>query len=94
MRTLAGALVVTLLSLGGCEQAQQGFDDGFNNAFAKNAKASCVSTAAKSGASPDVIEPYCTCFVAEVTAWPMKEKMQFDPTSEKLAQVVEKCRPK
>jgi hypothetical protein len=83
---------LALIALSACGNAQ--FEEGFNKAFEKSTKESCVSSAAKTGAPADQIEPYCTCFVGQLSALSTQQKMKLNPSSPELKAAVEACRPK
>jgi hypothetical protein len=92
MKYATSGALIGLLMLAACGNAQ--FEKGFNEAFEKSARESCMSSAAKSGAPADQIAPYCTCFVDQLKGLSAQEKMKLDPNSPKVAQAVEACRPK
>jgi hypothetical protein len=92
---MSKALLRSLLlcaALAAC--GQPAFEDGFNKEFAKSAQASCLKSAGAAGVTGPTAETYCTCFVREVSAWPMEEKLNPNPNSEKFRQAVAACRPK
>lgn len=86
---LVGLACIALIACGNPQ-----FEEGFNKSFEKSAKENCMSSAAKSGAPADQIEPYCSCFVGQLGALSTQEKMALNPSSPKIAAAVEACRPK
>lgn len=83
---------IALVALAACGNPQ--FEEGFNRSFEKSTKESCVSSAAKTGAPADQIEPYCACFASQISALSTQEKINLDPASPKVKAAIEACRPK
>lgn len=88
MKRILASLAV-LAALGACDQ--KAAQDSFNKSFAKSANDSCVKSATAAGAPATAVQGYCTCVVDEVTTWPLNEKMNFNPGSEKLKAVMTRC---
>lgn len=84
--------LVALMALAACGSPE--FQAGFDKAFQKSATESCTTAAAKAGAPADQIAPYCACYVGKLMELSVQERMKLSPTSPKVTEAVEACRPK
>lgn len=89
MKFVTGAAVLGLLALAACGNPQ--FEEGFNQAFEKSTKESCVTSAQKAGAPADRIEPYCSCFVGQLTGLSAQDKMKLNPNSPQITAAANTC---
>lgn len=90
--------------LGACGQAEVAESPGkalsasleqrFDKEFLASVKPSCLTSARGAGASAELAEAYCTCFVDKLAAWTVQEKMAVDPSSEKFRETVIACQLK
>lgn len=89
MKFATGAAVLGLLALAACGNPQ--FEEGFNKAFEKSAKESCAASAQKAGAPADRIEPYCTCFVGQLSGLTAQQKMKLNPNAPEITAAANAC---
>lgn len=89
MKIITGAAVLGLLALAACGNPQ--FEEGFNQAFEKSTKEACVASAQKAGAPADRVEPYCSCFVGQLSGLSAQDKMKLDPNGPQIAAAAKTC---
>lgn len=89
MKFTSAAAVLGLLALAACGSPQ--FDEGFNQAFEKSTKESCVKSAQKAGAPAERVEPYCSCFVGQLSGLSVQDKMKLNPNSPQITAAANTC---
>jgi hypothetical protein len=83
-------IVIALAGLSACDQAKQGFDEGFNKSFDEKFSASCVTSATKSGAPAAIASQVCDCTLKKINErFSATEKMTAG--NDKLMPLMEEC---
>src|SRR5690606_23854964 len=87
------AAVCAALLLTGCDQAQKGFEDGFEKQFTETFTRSCEAGATRAGAPADKVDEVCKCAADELAkTHSPSELMQLSP--EDAVPVMEACAKK
>ncbi|HEY1427517.1 MAG TPA: hypothetical protein VGF50_12660 [Caulobacteraceae bacterium] len=84
------AVAILALAIAGCDQ--KALEKNFNASFDKSTHDGCIKTASGRD-TPQAVEGYCTCVVAQLDKYSVQEKMKLNQEPDKLRAAAAACQP-